>query len=271
MSGAPLSDAELAAGQTRLMQLHFDGALYAVPPPYCGSLLAVRTPKGEDLTLRLDNRHGRGEKRIAPGSTAYFDASQAYGLLTAEQKDIANHSTVTYAPHAFTWIAGTKFSPDGSSVVSEGKEVPLDDLPPWTEDKLKTYPMIWHNELTGEKALMVHGQCAMRVCVKASAEEEGRELTELAEVRAFLEEFMSPVLRPEYVYAHNHQEGDLAVWYNRGMWHSITEASRPAIRRPATRTAAADATPPPPRLQFPEKCGPRIMHQCNLGHNDDPK
>lgn len=48
----------------------FDGSLYSVPPPFCGSLLAVRTPKGPDLTLRFDNINGRGEKKMAPGSTA---------------------------------------------------------------------------------------------------------------------------------------------------------------------------------------------------------
>lgn len=272
MSSQPLSDEELAAGHTRLMQLHFDGALYAVPPPYCGSLLAVRTPKGDDLTLRFDNSNGRGEKKIAPGSTAYFDASQAYGLLSPEQKALVDNSTVTYAPHAFTWIAPTKFSPDGASIVSEGKEVPLDDLPPWEEEKLKAYPMVWHNDLTGEKALMVHGQCAMRLHLKRSPEDEAEEVTDLAAVRAILTPLMSPVLRPEYVYAHNHQEGDLAVWYNRGMWHSITEVSLskwarcegiPSLTVPlplccsfavSGQVRAADHAPVQPRAH----CGPQV-------------
>ena len=34
------------------------------------------------------------------------------------------------------------------------------------------------------------------------------------------------------------------MWYNQGMWHSITE--------------------------FPERCGRRSMHQVNLGHSVDP-
>ncbi|GAA6018555.1 hypothetical protein JCM10207_007216 [Rhodosporidiobolus poonsookiae] len=244
MSKEPLSAEELEKGYTRLMQLHFDGALYKIPPPFVGSLLAVHTPKGEDLTLTFDNRNGRGEKKIAPGSTAYFSAAQAYRLLTPEQKAIANNSTITYAPHAFTWIAQTKFTSDGSSIVSEGLEVPLEDLPPWEEDYLKTMPMVWVNPLTGEKSLMIHGQCALRAHIKTSPSSSVKTLTDLGEVRAFLQEFQLPILKPEYVYAHNHQEGDLAVWYNQGMWHSITE--------------------------FPERCGRRIMHQVNLGHTVDP-
>ncbi|KAK4704955.1 xanthine dioxygenase, partial [Phenoliferia sp. Uapishka_3] len=241
----PLSAEELAKGDTRLMQLHFDGALYNVPPPFCGSLLAVKTPKGEDLTLRFDNVNGKGEKKMGPGSTAYFSAAQAYRLLTPEQQAIANNSTITYAPHAFSWIAGCKATNDASSIVSEGLEVPLDDLPPWDPSKLKIMPWVWHNPFNGEKSLMLHGQCAMKLHIKTSPDSEVREVTDLAEVRSILQPFMTPILRPEYVYCHNHQEGDLALWYNHGMWHSITE--------------------------FPESCGRRIMHQCNLAHTEDPK
>ncbi|KPV77635.1 uncharacterized protein RHOBADRAFT_33795 [Rhodotorula graminis WP1] len=244
MHKTPLSDEELEQGYTRMMQLHFDGALYGIPPPFVGSLLAVHTPKGNDLTLTFDNENGRGEKRIAPGSTAYFNAAQAWRLLTDEQRETARHSTVTYAPHAFSWIASTKFTSDGSSIVTEGKEVPLDELPPWEASKLKTMPMVWYSPLDGTPSLMIHGQCAMRVHVKRSADDEVKVLDDLGEVRAFLQAYQLPILRPEYVYAHNHQEGDLAVWYNQGMWHSITE--------------------------FPERCGRRIMHQVNLGHNVDP-
>lgn len=125
----------------------FDGALYGVPPPLVGSLLAVRTPKGPDLTLRFDNENGAGEKKIGPGATAYFSAAQAYKLLSDEQRAVADHSLITYAPHAFSWINACKATNDGSSIVSEGKEVPLDDLAPWTEDKLKTMPFVWRNPL----------------------------------------------------------------------------------------------------------------------------
>ncbi|KAL8292458.1 hypothetical protein RQP46_001070 [Phenoliferia psychrophenolica] len=235
----PLTAEELAQGHTRLMQLHFDGALYNAPPPFCGSLLAVRTPKGPDLTLRFDNVNGRGEKKMGPGSTAYFSAAQAYRLLSPAQQELANNSMITYAPHAFSWIAGTKFTNDASSIVSEGKEVPLDKLPPWEESRLKTMPWVFHNPMNGEKSLMVHGQCALRLHIKTSKDAEVREVTDLAEVRSILQEFQTPILRPEYVLCHNHQEGDLALWYNHGMWHSITE--------------------------FPTSCG------CNLAHTEDPK
>lgn len=133
----PLTDEELALGYTRLMQLHFDGSLYSVPPPFCGSLLAVRTPKGPDLTLRFDNVNGRGEKKMAPGSTACrsvlvggaegtltdatadFNAAMAYRLLTPEQQEIANHSTVTYAPHALCALFALWFRPRALTLTSQ--------------------------------------------------------------------------------------------------------------------------------------------------------
>lgn len=192
---------------------------------------------------------------------------------------LAKPLATTEDPLNSSWIASTKFTSDGSSIVTEGKEVPLDDLPPWEDSKLKTMPMVWYSPLDGTPSLMIHGQCALRVHVKRSADDEVKVLDDLGEVRAFLQacvlspsssaaaqlgaeraehavpradpaapldprRYQLPILRPEYVYAHNHQEGDLAVWYNMGMWHSITE--------------------------FPERCGRRIMHQVNLGHSVDP-
>lgn len=32
---------------------------------------------------------------------------------------------------------------------------------------------------------------------------------------------MRPVLSPENIYAHRHDEQDVVLWYNRALWHSI--------------------------------------------------
>jgi alpha-ketoglutarate-dependent taurine dioxygenase len=32
---------------------------------------------------------------------------------------------------------------------------------------------------------------------------------------------MRPVLSPENIYAHRHEEQDVILWYNRAVWHSI--------------------------------------------------
>jgi alpha-ketoglutarate-dependent taurine dioxygenase len=32
---------------------------------------------------------------------------------------------------------------------------------------------------------------------------------------------MRPVLEPNNIYAHRHEEQDVILWYNRALWHSI--------------------------------------------------
>jgi hypothetical protein len=42
---------------------------------------------------------------------------------------------------------------------------------------------------------------------------------------------MRPVLKPENVYAHPHQEQDVILWYNRALWHSIVSLAHTALVR----------------------------------------
>lgn len=60
---------EIEQGASRFYQWHFDGALYDIPPPRVGCLLAVRTPKGPDCTVRWEDDEGTTMK-IGPGATA---------------------------------------------------------------------------------------------------------------------------------------------------------------------------------------------------------
>jgi len=41
---------------------------------------------------------------------------------------------------------------------------------------------------------------------------------------------MKPVLQPENIYGHPHQEQDVILWYNRALWHSIVRLFHPMIR-----------------------------------------
>jgi hypothetical protein len=60
---------EIEKGASRFYQWHFDGALYDIPPPRVGCLLAVKTPKGPDCTVRWEDDEGTTMK-IGPGATA---------------------------------------------------------------------------------------------------------------------------------------------------------------------------------------------------------
>ncbi|GKT42965.1 putative dioxygenase [Colletotrichum spaethianum] len=230
-------------GASRFYQWHFDGALYAIPPPRVGCLLAVRTPKGPDVTVRWDDGSGT-EMKMAPGSTAMVAGSRALALLDDDMRKLVLNSRIEYAPHAFSWMAGAHSTRLGHLLETEGLEKPLDQLPKWESSKVCVYPMVWTNPKTGEKSLQVHGQGAFKLYLKTEPNGLETVIDDLKEVRAFMDRIMKPVLQPENIYAHPHQEQDVILWYNRALWHSITE--------------------------FPKAYGPRVMHQCNVAASDHP-
>ncbi|KLU88281.1 hypothetical protein MAPG_07268 [Magnaporthiopsis poae ATCC 64411] len=234
---------EREAGASRFYQWHFDGALYAIPPPRVGCLLAVRTPKGPDVTVRWDDGSGT-EMTMAPGATAMVAGSRALALLDDETRRLLQHSRIEYAPHAFVWMSTARSTRLGHLLETEGREVPLDKLPPWDPAKVCVYPMVWTNPKTGEKSLQVHGQGAFKLYLKSEPDGPETVVDDLKEVRAFMDRIMKPVLQPENIYAHRHLEQDVILWYNRALWHSITE--------------------------FPKSYGPRVMHQCNVAASDHP-
>ncbi|RDW62292.1 alpha-ketoglutarate dependent xanthine dioxygenase-2 [Coleophoma cylindrospora] len=234
---------EREAGKSRFYQWHFDGSLYKIPPPRVGCLLAVRTPKGPDVKVQWDDGTGT-EMAIGPGSTAMVAGSRALELLSPEMRALAYHSRIEYAPHCFEWMSTAHSTRLGHTIETEGLEKPLDKLKPWSPEHICTYPMVWENPVTGEHSLQVHGQGAFKLYLKSSADGPEKIVTDLAEVRAFLHNMMRPVLEPSNIYAHRHEEQDVILWYNRALWHSITE--------------------------FPESYGPRIMHQCNIAASDHP-
>ncbi|KAI8665750.1 TfdA family taurine catabolism dioxygenase TauD [Fusarium sp. Ph1] len=174
----------------------------------------------------------------------HFDAALALEILDEETRQIVLHSRIEYAPHVFVWMAGAHSTRLGYLIESEGLEVPLDQLPQWDKAKVCVYPMAWTNPKTGEKSLQVHGQGAFKLYLKNSPDAEETIVEDLKEVRAFMDKLMRPALQPENIYAHPHQEQDVILWYNRALWHSITE--------------------------FPKSYGSRVMHQCNVAASDHP-
>jgi hypothetical protein len=67
-----------------------------------------------------------------------------------------------------------------------GLEKPLDQLKPWSEDKVCTYPMVWRHPVTGEDSLQVHGQGLFKLFLKSSPEVEDTVISNLGEVRTFM-------------------------------------------------------------------------------------
>jgi hypothetical protein len=138
--------------------------------------------------------------------------------------------------------------PTGLGIENEGLELPLEELPEWEESKIKTYPIVshpisldaavmtgqcWKNPVTGSLHFQVHPCGAKELHIDplpaGSSSEgalypEGGVVTDLKVVRETLYAMQRPGISPQYVYAQDWKEGDLVLFHNRGLLHSVTGA-----------------------------------------------
>lgn len=124
-----------------------------------------------------------------------------FETLPPALKSFAVRTKVKYAPHPYVWMSSARAKPTGLGLETEGKEIPLDQLPEWSEEHIKTFPMLWKNPVTGKLHLQVHPCGAMELHVepKAGAEffPDGAVITDLAEVRGWLEKVQRPGIDPK--------------------------------------------------------------------------
>lgn len=206
---------------TRFYRWHIDAALYDLEPPKVTSLLAVKVPKTEYQTLRYDDGTG-DELSLSRGSTAFVSCYKMYDLLSETDKEFARTTKVQYAPHPYIWMSPCKSRSDGLGLISSGAELPLDALPPVDEDKIKILPMCWKNPVTGRLALQVHPSA-----VQALHLADGTVIKDLKEVREIVHRMQRPGIAPELVYAVDWEEGDMALFNNRGVLHTVTGSFLP--------------------------------------------
>ncbi|KAF2035675.1 Clavaminate synthase-like protein [Setomelanomma holmii] len=206
---------------TRFYRWHIDAALYDLEPPKVTSLLAVKVPKTEYQTLRYDDGTG-DEVKLSRGSTAFVSSYKMYDLLSEKDKEFARTTKVQYAPHPYIWMSACKSRSDGLGLVSSGAELPTDQLPPIDESKIKILPMCWKNPVTGQLALQVHPSA-----VQALHLANGTIIDDIAEVREIVHRLQRPGIAPELVYAVDWEEGDMALFNNRGVLHTVTGSFLP--------------------------------------------
>ncbi|KAL2312385.1 Alpha-ketoglutarate-dependent xanthine dioxygenase xan1 [Schizosaccharomyces pombe] len=238
----PISEEEEKEKQvTRFYRWHIDAALYDYNPPVVTTLLAVNAPQGTQ-TLRYDDKSGH-EMPVPLGSTAFASGYRMYELLTDEEKKVAARTRVQYFPHAYVTINKARALPNGLGMYSEGLELDKSELPPWEESRVKTFPLLWKNPVTGKLALQTHGCCAEKILID---NEDGTTtvIDDLPKVREILYNYQRPGINPERVYCHDWKNGDFVIFHNRGVTHCITGAYRD------------DQT--------------RIFHQCNLAASHPP-
>lgn len=142
------------------------------------------------------------------------------------------------------WIGDCKGNSNGLGLVSQGKEKKLEDLGDFDPKDVKTYPMVWVNPVTGEKAFQVHGICARKLFLRSSLGEEPRVVDDVVEIRKLLKIIQERVLKPEYILVPALDEGDIVMWANYQMFHTA--------------------------IDYPGSYGPRTMHQANIASSTGP-
>ena len=233
----PLTEAQEEADFTRFYRWHLDAALYKLHPPKVTTLLALEVPENRTQTVLYDD--GSGDTLSVPlGTTAFVSGARAFRDLTPEQQAFALRTRVRYAPHPYVWIKNARANSTGLGLVSEGKELERDALPPFKPEEIVTLPLVWLNPLTREPALQAHACCVEALII------DGEPVTDLAECRQILYDLMRPAIAPDKVYAHPWQAGDLVIFNNRGVWHSVVGALKPSDHR--------------------------VYHQCNLASSEPP-
>lgn len=138
-------------------------------------------------------------------------------------------------------MASAKSTSTGLGMVSEGLETSREDLPPWEAQHIKTYPLCWKNPVTAKLHLQAHPSGIETLIIdplpssaprtEASLYPDGAHITDLKQARDLLYSLQRPAIAPRYVYTHEWAVGDLALFHNRGVLHSITGAFAPEVQR----------------------------------------
>ncbi|KAL1971316.1 hypothetical protein VTN77DRAFT_268 [Rasamsonia byssochlamydoides] len=223
---------------TRFYRWHIDAALYDLNPPLVTTLLAVSLPSKRRQTVRYDDGTG-DELDVSLGTTAFVSGYQMYDRLSDADKAFVRTSKIEYAPHPYIWMSGARSLPTGLGLYTEGRELPETELPPIDETKIQILPMTWKNPVTGKLALQIHPSAIRRIHLQ-----DGRVIDDLAEVREIVYRLQRPAINPEYVYAHEWEEGDLVLFNNHGVLHSVVGAFAPDEVRLFRQCNLAASRPP---------------------------
>lgn len=237
-----ISDEDEKKGHTRFYRWHIDAALYDLNPPKVTTLQALRVPKGPVQLCRYDD--GTGDQLQVPlGTTVFVSGSKMFEILPARLKSLAVRTRVQYSPHPYVWMSQAKAMPTGLGIESEGRELAKEALPPYDESKIKIFPMLWKNPVTGQLHLQVHPCGAEKLLIDPIPPEaesrqdpeavlpDGGTITELVQVRELLYQLQRPGIAPSLVYAHDWKEKDLCLFHNRGVLHSVVGAFAPDQHR----------------------------------------
>ncbi|OJD32582.1 alpha-ketoglutarate dependent xanthine dioxygenase [Diplodia corticola] len=228
-------------GRTRFQGWHMDAPLYHLEPAWFTTMWAAKLPRGPDMTVCWDDGTGRS-MQVKPGVTAFVSCVQMYDLLSPEERQMADNSWVEYKPFHFSWTKDCRIHTDGLGFVNEGREASPEQMQRYgapDPQRCKTYPMVWVNPLTKEKALQIQNAAVSKLYLRSSPSEAPCIVDDVKEIRQFLRKLQGRVITPEYVAAvAPAEEGDLVIFDNRACLHS--------------------------RIDFPDHYGTKALHQMYM-------
>ncbi|KAJ5093186.1 hypothetical protein N7456_009047, partial [Penicillium angulare] len=223
---------------TRFMRWHIDAALYDFNPPKVTTLMAVKVPKGRRQTILYDD--GSGEELDASlATTAFISGQKMFNMLSFEDQEFVVTSKAEYAPHPYIWVKAAKMHPTGLSVYTEGREKSESELPPIDHSKIQILPMAWKNPVTGNLSLQVHPAAIRKIHLA-----DGRIIDNLKEARDIMYRLQRPAISPRYVYAHDWEDGDMVLFNNHGLLHTVVGSLRPDDIRIFRQCNLAASEPP---------------------------
>lgn len=206
---------------TRFYRWHIDAALYDLNPPKVTTLMAVSVPKGRRQTLRYDDETG-DELDVPLGTTAFVSGYKMYDILSDADKEFVRTSRIEYAAHPYIWMSAAKSLSDGLGLFSDDCELPESELPPIDQSKIQILPMAWRNPVTGQLALQMHPSAVRKIHLR-----NGEVIDDLKTVREIVHRLQRPGISPKLVYAHDWEEGDMVLFNNQGVLHSVVGAFAP--------------------------------------------
>ena len=228
-----------------VLQWHIDGPFYQFAPCDYTQMRCIEAPRGGGHWLPYAD--GSGQRLwCAAGSTAFASGRIAFDLLPPSERQNCLQIRVHYASNPFQASYALGNSGNGLrllDVAAERLYAQGEDTPgAAVEDPLaQVYPLVWTCPLTGLQALMAQPRCMQALEIPAAG---GSRFLGVVESRMLVEKWMRPAIDPGQVYVHAWQDGELALWNNRSVWHSATGKLAPEDRRVMHLTAFNGDEPP---------------------------
>ncbi|CAH7681586.1 taurine catabolism dioxygenase TauD, TfdA family-domain-containing protein [Phakopsora pachyrhizi] len=186
-------------------------------------------PQGPRQICRYNN--GTGDQLDVPlGTTAFVSGKKMFEILSLELKKSSHPIKVQIRPSSLR----RDVKSNGLGIKVENMEQPRDQLPSFEESKIKTFPLLSENPVTGNLHLQVHPCGAEKLIIKPLSKSSnddktllfkyGKMIEDLKTVREIFYKLQQPGISPDLVYRHNWKAKDLCLFHNRGVLHTVIGA-----------------------------------------------